>query len=169
MLFKLDNRENSGYNRIKAVGDLQRIYFDSCCYFRPFDDLKQDQIRKEAQAKMFIQSLVSYGAYKLAYSFMSVIEIDDGYFETNKKHIMRFINENAETYVSEKNRKEVEAIALKIMETGIKSKDAIHIACAIISKSDYFLTTDKRVLKYRTEQIKILNPLNFALMRGVEI
>ena len=35
------------------------------------------------------------------------------------------------------------------------------MACAILAESDYFLTTDKRLLKYKTNKIKILDPIDF--------
>ena len=47
------------------------------------------------------------------------------------------------------------------MKSGIKEMDALHIATAIIGKADYFITTDIRVLKYQTNEITIINPLNF--------
>ena len=48
------------------------------------------------------------------------------------------------------------------METGIKKKDATHIACSIIAKCDYFISTDRRVINYKTDKIKIVNPIEFA-------
>lgn len=47
------------------------------------------------------------------------------------------------------------------METGIKYKDACHVASAILAECSYFLTTDKRLLKYKDEKIKIMNPIDF--------
>ena len=40
------------------------------------------------------------------------------------------------------------------METGVKSMDALHVACAILAGSDFFITTDDRLLKYQTEKYK---------------
>jgi hypothetical protein len=145
---------------------MQSIYLDSCCYFRPYDDLLQDKIRTEAAAKLFVQSLISYGAYSLAYSYMSVIEINDGYFEDSKIQIMRYIKENADIYVSDEKRREIEKTATEIMQTGIKHKDAVHLSCALLSGSDFFLTTDKRVLKWQSNEIKVLNPIDFVMQRG---
>lgn len=48
------------------------------------------------------------------------------------------------------------------MCSGVKEIDAAHIACAIIGGCDYFLTTDDRVLKYRDDRIKIINPVDFV-------
>jgi len=48
------------------------------------------------------------------------------------------------------------------MQTGIKIKDATHLACAIFAKCDYFITTDKRVINYKTDKIKVINPIEFV-------
>ena len=47
------------------------------------------------------------------------------------------------------------------MSTGIKFKDACHVASAILASADYFISTDYRLLKYVTDDIKIMNPLDF--------
>jgi hypothetical protein len=42
-----------------------KIYLDNCCYNRPFDDLTIERNRLEAEAKMFIQSLIKYKSIAL--------------------------------------------------------------------------------------------------------
>ena len=48
------------------------------------------------------------------------------------------------------------------MRTGIKYADACHVACAILAGCESFITTDKRLLKYQTDEIRMLNPVNFV-------
>lgn len=48
-----------------------------------------------------------------------------------------------------------------ILESGIKIKDAYHIASAILAECDFFITVDKRLLKYSSEKLKIINPVDF--------
>ena len=36
-----------------------------------------------------------------------------------------------------------------------------HIACAITAKADYLFSTDIRMLKYKTDEIKLINPIEF--------
>ncbi len=52
------------------------------------------------------------------------------------------------------------------MKTGIKMKDAYHIACAIEGGCDYLITTDKRMTKYRVDDIKVINPIDFIQETG---
>lgn len=46
---------------------------------------------------------------------------------------------------------------------GVKFVDACHVACAIFAECDYFVSTDYRLLKYKIEEIKLLNPIDFLL------
>ena len=41
--------------------------------------------------------------------------------------------------------------------------DCLHVACAIYSKCDYFITTDKGILKKskKIKEIIIIDPINF--------
>ena len=141
-----------------------KIYLDNCCYNRPFDDLTIEKNRLEANAKLFIQSLIKYKSVSLIYSFMSLVEIEDSPFEDNRAYILNFIEANATSFMGKKQLAEVEQLANEIMQTGIKKKDATHLACAIIADCDYFITTDKRVLKYKADKMQIINPINFVMM-----
>jgi predicted nucleic acid-binding protein len=53
--------------------------------------------------------------------------------------------------------------AQSIQRLGVKSKDALHVACAIEAKCDYFFSTDDILLKKLSgfDKIKVLNPLSF--------
>jgi predicted nucleic acid-binding protein len=139
-----------------------KIYLDNCCYNRPFDDLTIGGNGIEADAKMFIQTLIKYKNVELYYSFESLYEINDNPHEENKKSILDFICGCADYYIDEAHIAEISTLADKIIQTGIKKKDAVHLACAAFAKCDYFITTDKRVLKYKTNELQIINPVGFA-------
>ncbi len=53
-------------------------------------------------------------------------------------------------------------------ETDNKDKDACHVAAAIYTRSDYFISTDQRLLKYKTDKIKLINPVEFFLEQEEE-
>ena len=44
----------------------------------------------------------------------------------------------------------------------MKYKDAYHVASAIIAGCDYLISTDKRLLKYKNDKIKLVNPIEFV-------
>lgn len=49
--------------------------------------------------------------------------------------------------------------------TGIKSRDAIHLACALKGKANYFLTCDDKLIKkdgFMENKILIMNPVDFV-------
>jgi len=143
-----------------------KIYLDNCCHCRPFDDLSQAKVKNEANAKMYIQSLIKFGSLDLCSSFMSYHEINDSPITSTKEHILKFVNEHSSYFVNYNRKSDVKPIAASIMETGIKKKDAVHIACAIIAECDYFITTDSRVTDYKSDKIKIVNPIKFVQIWG---
>ncbi len=49
------------------------------------------------------------------------------------------------------------------MSTGVKEKDAAHVAAAILTHCDYFISTDKRLLRYKTDEVKMCNPIEAVL------
>jgi predicted nucleic acid-binding protein len=51
--------------------------------------------------------------------------------------------------------------ANEIMQKNIKPLDALHLACAINTKIDYFITVDDGILKYDTNEIRIFDPIMF--------
>ena len=139
-----------------------KIYFDNCCYGRPFDNQKDLTIKAETQAKLFIQSLVKYKVIELVYSSISIHEIIDIPFEETRHFILDFVENNAKYYVNNDSNERAILLTEEIMQTGVKLKDASHTACAIIANCDYLLTTDKRLLKYQDDRIKIANPIDFV-------
>ncbi len=60
-------------------------------------------------------------------------------------------------------------IAKTIMNSGIKAKDALHIASAIEGGAEYFITTDDGILKKaeRYNNIVIINPTEFVKILDV--
>ena len=56
--------------------------------------------------------------------------------------------------------------AKQIQQLGVKSYDALHIACAEVAQVDIFLTTDDKLLKIIRQfadkiKLKVNNPLNW--------
>jgi predicted nucleic acid-binding protein len=137
-----------------------RIYLDNCVYNRPFDDLTKIKIALEADTKRYIQRLIIEGKIELAYSFVSRFENSKSPYPHNQKSIDAFFV-NATVYVDHTCGLAVRRRADEIMKTGVKVKDAYHIACAIESESRYFITVDNRLLKYPAQDIIICNPIQF--------
>ena len=150
---------------IQAKEDLgfMKIYLDNCCYNRPYDDQSQLTINLEAVAKLAIQQNIRDGKIDLASSYILLAENTANRFEVKRNDIKAFIDKYTHTYVSDSSDDKVKEIAADIMKTGIKLMDACHVASAIIAGCDYFISTDKRLLKYQTDKIRIVNPITFIL------
>lgn len=138
-----------------------RVYLDMCCYNRPYDDQSQIKVSLEAQAKLHIQSLIQKKQLELVTSYMLRYECGQNPYEMRRRAIMQFIDTNTAAYVGLERKGEVESIAAEIMSTGVKFKDACHVASAIFAKCKYFISTDKRLLKYRTDRIILVTPIEF--------
>jgi len=138
-----------------------KIYLDNCCYNRPYDDQSHLTISIEAQAKMQIQSLVKAQKLQLASSFILDYENSCNPYTDRKSAITKFLNDNVFDYVGSDKSDLIATNAKKIMATGVKMKDACHIACAELMNCDYLLSTDKRMLKYKSNSIKLINPIEF--------
>lgn len=138
-----------------------KIYMDNCCYNRPYDDQTYIRIHLETEAKLHIQDLVKRGEIELVTSYMLEYENGKNRFSHKKQAIADFMNANESYYVGINKETETKTIAGHIMETGIKSADALHVACAVLAGSDYFITTDDRLLKLQTEEIQVVTPGEF--------
>jgi len=141
-----------------------RIYLDNCCFNRPYDDQTQLRIFLETQAKLHIQSLVFEKKIDLVWSFILTFENSRNLFSAKKTAISQW--ESISSFFIEKSE-EIRVIAKEIMITGIKAADAAHVASAIVGNCDYFITVDKRLLKYEDRRIIICNPIEF--INNIEI
>jgi predicted nucleic acid-binding protein len=139
-----------------------KIYLDNCCYNRPFDDPTKGDNYWESVAMLFIKTLIKFDILELAYSQITIKEIDADKDDDRKRKILEYIFENAKYYIEIDEHNNFGELVAEIMETGIKVKDASHIASAILLNCDYFITTDKRLLKYKDDRIKVINPKHFA-------
>ena len=137
------------------------VYLDICCFNRPFDDKSILRNRLEAEAKIFVQRQILIGRLSVAWSFILELENNENPYEEVKTQISAWrkvasvnipwnpeVIQNAETFQ---------------FKLGIEAKDALHIASAIQSKSDYFLTTDRKFLSKirQLETIKCINPVEW--------
>jgi predicted nucleic acid-binding protein len=116
------------------------------------------KIRLETEAKLYIQSGIREKKYSLAWSYMLDYENDDNPYEEKKSAIAPW-KKIADDYCPSSD--DILSTGRKIMEYGIKAKDSLHIACAIKSGCEYFITTDKQLTNKIIGNIKIINPIDF--------
>ncbi len=135
-----------------------KVYLDNCCYNRPYDDQTQIRIHLETEAKLHIQDMIKNGELALVTSYVLEYENGKNRFSHKRRAISDFMNANESYYVGTEKEAEIKKIAEDIVKTGVKSLDALHVASALLAGSDYFVTTDDRLLKYTTDKIQIVTP-----------
>ena len=138
-----------------------KIYLDNCCFNRPFDDQSQIRIRIESEAKLKIQGDIKAERFELVWSYILDAENEANHFEERKKAIGDWKN-NAIMDINE--NLSITKKANYLTRIGFRSKDALHIACAISANCEYFLTTDDKVLN-KNEMIKeliVADPIAFV-------
>jgi predicted nucleic acid-binding protein len=120
-------------------------------------------VKNETNAKLFIQQLLRLNSLDLCTSFVLIKEIQADKDDVKVKNILSFIAEcTSGIYVSDKNMEKLKEHTAQIISTGVKEMDAVHVACAVLAECDYFITVDKRLLKYKSDRIKIVNPIEFV-------
>ena len=137
-----------------------RVYLDNCCYTRPFDDQNQLAVRLETEAKLAIQFQMRTGLVEYVWSDELVKEANDCPFLKRREKILPW-GLNASVFVE--ITQEIEAMATRIMLSGIKTADALHLACALHAGCDWFFTTDKGILKkFRSiGSMRVANPIEY--------
>jgi len=137
-----------------------RIYLDICCLNRPFDNQSSIRVKLETDAKLYVQLLIREKILELAWSYILDFENDANPFPERKYTIEKW-KQLSTVDVVENNI--ILSKAATFVKQGIKSKEALHLACAIEAQCQYFLTTDDLVQKKmkNTDEIKVCNPVEF--------
>jgi len=127
---------------------------------RPFDDQSYIRIRLETEAKLFIQDKIKTKKLELIWSYILEFENFHNPHEERKATIIKW---KRLAFVDIEQSPGLLNHAKKFIKLGIKSKDALHVASALIAKADYFLTTDDKLLSAidKNNIMKASNPINF--------
>ena len=137
-----------------------RIYLDNCCFNRPFDDQSKIRIMLEAEAKLKVQDDILKKKFELVWSYILEAENMANPFEERRNTIADW-REHAIMKVTENHT--ILNKAKNLNEIGLRSKDALHISCAIFARCSYFLTTDDKILNKndKIDGIMFIDPIAF--------
>jgi predicted nucleic acid-binding protein len=117
---------------------MTKIYFDTCCLNRPFDDQTQERIRLESEAVLAIISRIEKGEWDWVGSEVLMDEIEqtpDTQKLSRARLLSGFINQMVE--IGEKELRRTK----DLQKEGFQVFDALHLACAESAKADVFLST----------------------------
>ena len=135
-----------------------KIYLDNCCFNRPVDDQSQIRVRLEAEAKLKIQEEIRSGHLQFAWSYILDYENNKNPYLERRERIKSW-KKHAKSDIQETPELLDEAALLN--RKGFPKIDCLHIACAILSGCEYFLTTDDGILSRgkNISSIKIDDPI----------
>ena len=137
------------------------IYLDICCFNRPFDDQSDLIVRLQTEAKLHVQEMIRAGALTLIWSVIMDVE-NSANPDLNRKVAIADWKQFGMVDMTVSER--VEKIAETLSQVGIKPMDALHVACAIEAQAEYFLTTDKALLRKMAKHnsICVIDPVDFV-------
>jgi len=135
-----------------------RVYLDNCSFNRPFDNQTQIKIRLETEAKLFIQKEILNGRFELVWSYILDYENAENPYEQRKNSIL---NWKDVAVLDCDEDEEIISMAQEFASMGLKTKDSLHIACAVKGKCQYFITTDNKILNKHLNIINVVNPVDF--------
>jgi predicted nucleic acid-binding protein len=141
-----------------------RIYLDCCSLQRPFDDKSQPRIAVEAEAVLVILALCESDRLKLIASDALLFEvgrIPDQDRKEDALAILKIAKERLDLTA------EIENLAGRLVASGLKPLDALHLAFASDSKVAYFCTCDDKFLKKANSisglNTKVVSPIELVM------
>lgn len=137
------------------------IYLDLCCFNRPFYDQSQLIVLLQTEAKLNVQAAILDGQLELVWSAVIDLENEANPAQDRRNTIATW---QRIAVVDQAVTDAVEELAEWFANRGLKSMDALHVACAVVSEARYFLTTDKKLLRKMADEqrIRVVDPIDFV-------
>ncbi|MCT7973172.1 PIN domain-containing protein [Laspinema olomoucense] len=138
-----------------------RLYLDTSAYNRPFDDQSQVKIFLETQAVLLILQLIQDHQLELVSS--NVLEYENSRNSDSERA------KSVDVYLSLATFRQIATESIRqraqaLEKTGVKAIDALHVACAEATQSDYLITCDQRLInRCKTLNLRVINPADFIL------
>ena len=142
-----------------------RIYLDSCCYNRPFDDLSQEVIRVESEAVLSILTKGLDGEHEIIGSDAIEYELNQIKDPVKMQNVLDLYQESIKLQIDETD--EINNRSREIMTlSNIHFLDSLQVACAEAGNADVMLTTDYKLEKMASHlqlKLRVVNPVRFVL------
>lgn len=143
-----------------------RLYLDTSVLNRPFDDQSQVKIFLETQAMLLILQLIESKQVELVSSNVLEYENSRNSNLDRAKAVDLYLSLAVERQVANES---IRQRAKELEQNGVKAIDALHVACAEATRSDYFLTCDKRLInRCKNLSLRVMSPTDFILEIGDE-
>ncbi|MCD8122426.1 MAG: PIN domain-containing protein [Clostridiales bacterium] len=140
-----------------------RVYLDSCCYNRPFDDLSQERIYHESEAVLNVISKGIRGEYEIVGSDVVEYELYQIRDIVKRQNVLD-LYKNVQLRVEETDKIENRAREIR-SRSNIHTYDSLQIACAEECCADVMLTTDDKLERMAAKapiKVRVINPAQFV-------
>jgi predicted nucleic acid-binding protein len=140
-----------------------RIYLDSCCFNRLFDDQIQTRVRAETEAVQQILSAVARGEWELIRSEVVEVEVGTIPDRARRREVLALV---ATGTVRLPLRAEHIERAQALQMPGFTEFDALHVASAEAAGAHVLLTTDDGMVRRARRladklSVRLANPLTW--------
>lgn len=140
-----------------------RLFLDTCCLSRPWDDQSQVKVHLEAEAVLYLVSEARQGRLELVNSDYLLDEIHDIPEPARRSDVLAL---TAAAAIQVRSHPAIVARSETFAVNNILDYDALHLAAAEAASCDFFFTTDGRLLRRTARaagllKIKVLNPANW--------
>ena len=139
-----------------------RIYLDTCCYNRPFDECVQSKVQMEAIAVKAIVNFCKYFEYDIVGSHAVTEEIKKIRDGKRLKNVQKFYTDAVNKHSNMSD--DIDNRVQELKTHGLTGLDHYHLAFAEAAGVNFLLTTDDRFIKKcerLNSTVKVVNPLNF--------
>ena len=142
---------------------MRKVYLDVCCLNHPFDDQQQDRVHLEAEAVLLILKRCETGEWQWISSAVVSYEVDNIPNQERRNRIKEIL----------RGAREVQPLSDTAVERGeelkglgLKTYDALHVACAEQAAVEVLLTTDERLVRAAARnagklKVPVKNPLTW--------
>jgi hypothetical protein len=138
-----------------------KLYLDNSVLNRPYDDQRQPRILLETLAFSVVLQIIETGEATMLRSPMHDLENQQSPFPARRQWVEKCLALASHTTAW---NEEIRKRANDLQASGIKPRDALHLAAAETGRADYFLTCDDRLIRKYPGPIPVLNPADFILL-----
>jgi hypothetical protein len=140
-----------------------KIYLDTCCYGRPFDDQSQVKIRIESDAVKAAIGFCETMGYAVVGSSALIKEIGKISDGEKRRRVRNFFDASINEFALFSKEIYMRAQAVR-SRANIKNLDSYHLCLAEAVGADFLLTTDapfEKACAGLNLAVKVVNPLKF--------
>jgi predicted nucleic acid-binding protein len=142
-----------------------KLYFDSCCYNRPYDDQSQERIHLEGEAILAIINKREQNNNEIIGSLAVNVEIEQIENIEKQEKIKNFYEQIVDGKIGY-NTDIFRRVKELSEQSNIRTLDRFHLSFAEYAGVDILLTTDDKFEKACSKlnlKVKVMNPLKYLL------